>query len=234
MITPTEPLATAIAARVEAGTRLDKAADALGRARKTHDAAQAEVDRLAAEESKWVARHKARLETWVLSGNAGAPPAAVADEGSIVAKRSAEMTRDAATQMLSSVERAYSEAAEAHAVAERAEREAKDVVYRAEVDAIAKRIEERRAAERADCALIAVIKRAQPHLVTADAARVLDQPVDRPTSDSIFGVPGAVPDMFSRIAAAPVGLDEARRFWSEFDARLDAPPTVAAPAERAA
>lgn len=136
-------LATTLAARDAARSRHQEAAAALERARQVHKDAEAEMNRLAGEETRWVERHSKRLSEWIAAGSKGSSPTLVADAKAQQALTSARAASAAAAQALAGFETAERESRQALSAAERAARTAAVTVLAAEGDALAEKIVER-------------------------------------------------------------------------------------------
>lgn len=167
-------LTTALAARTAASRRHQEASQALDRARTTAVAAEAEADRLAGDEARWVQRHARKLEQWIAAGSHGPQPVATADAAAVQRQASAKATATAAKQALAGFTSAEREAQLALTGAETAVRAAALGVLSQEADELAGQVLAHEAAAEAGRArlhAVKLIRDFQPSVRVYDALR---------------------------------------------------------------
>jgi len=139
-------LTAAIKQRDDARAKHEADAAALQLGRSRIAASEAELARLADDDTAAVARHARRLEHQVREGKSGPLPALVPTEKHLTAERIAQRTLAAAKQMLESLESAERDSACALAEAESALHSAALAVLGEEADAMAAELMRERAA----------------------------------------------------------------------------------------
>jgi hypothetical protein len=228
MTTPNN-LSAALAARDTARAKHAADAEALARGRERLAAAQADIDRLAAEDAATIARHAKRLEAQTREGKAGTPPQLVQSDAHLAAMVAATRTRTATALMVGNLEVAEGASCQVLVAAEQRVQQARDDLRRAEVDRIAGRLSELRREEFVLCARLAAVDLDARGCLTALGHEALNPP-GRPTAQSLLGGK-LLADLHSSPAGNRAAIEAARQYWAAFDAT---PPQPTPAAERAA
>lgn len=217
-----ETTRSAAAAVTVAREKLAQATATLDRARTVSQAATQALHAQEEDDDAAIARHKERLQRWVLHGHSGSPPALVMDFNRAQAKVTAQATARAAAENVTHFEALEADARAVLAQSERARQGLQNRRMTAEADRIAARVVELRAEESELCARLVALDLDSTHslkrgLLSVEAARTLTEPPPRPHLDQ-YMFEGVVLDRHTPLGGHATMLDAARKFWAKFTA----------------